>query len=619
MESPIPDSSILEFLAKLDLDSLEQFVRNAIEKGKSELVKILLSDPRIKLSKFAGSASCNSTIWKILQDRATAKKQEIINKVVKEPHLLDYGSSNNQENYLFWNIKDDLFANKNECLVMTYPINGTYLRCPRPVADRDFFEKFLKRETNDILGKMNWDNIILAGDFLSKIMFSNGDKEWPNSDDIQLHIWGPTEDVVRTKYEYIYGFLKVHKPIYTMSESILHVIIPKLKRIIQIVPHIGKKLRDIINGFDFNYLEFWYDGTDVLATLRGLVAIKFDLISYNHATPKESDDTGARTATHSVTPISDELEARTATHSVTPISDELEARTATHSVTPISDEIEQKLVEFIRRGFRIEYNPILQSLTTIVKDKYIDFAGFEANEKKRPINDKSVILDCLDLIDEHKRIEFAKSAMTEFSLVSYDPISMEVIFPKEMKTTGSEEPSESTGSAGPRKIEEPTGEPNAQGIQGPIVAVPRHIEKMDLSDDIIVSSYPVPHVHNPGTQQFNLRLAIDGPSEIFCMVVDFGQAIFYFSDNYPIANVPIGFGTQDLLAKLASKISKKIGSNSIRTSGASSDYPEYSRDMFIEVHLRNKSAVSVIASGGKLPVILNLCKNNREYYFEYTY
>jgi hypothetical protein len=547
------------------LEILEDLMRNSISINYLERVKKILNDPRIDAKKFVEGAKDNEAVSKILADHTKAQKQAILVKLENEHHCLDYNLPPNQKDLLVWDFRNDL-CDGEICLALTYPIKGKSQPSKHSIIDESDFNRFMKSETQKVFADMDWSNIVMVGDFLTKTILHRyryySATEFEN---IQLCIWGPTKEVVRAKYQYLYDFWQDKKPIYMVSNSMLHVIIPGFKHIIQIISYVGQTPLDIINQFDFNHQAFYYDGVQVHTTLRGFVALKYDLVIYNAQGRK-------------------------------------------------FNSIESQLLETAKRGFKIQYNPDLKTLTTIIKDQYIDLTEFEANEKK---DNKSFVFKSLEKIDESKHTGLITLMMEEFKIVSQTPLPIDQFIPDDTKTTKLPESTNATGAQGPS---------GNLGPRGPIGTIRSQLndnyislEKVDYSNCLLTEL--VSSVNN-SILKWN-PIFPGGVKKNFYVGIDFKQANFYFGHGYPIATVSVDSHLEEVLRNYESKVSTKLGQLAITMFEPVAVGPSYSPKIMIAVHMRNRSSNSLpgIILGGILPVEVNVCLNvaSKKYFIEFTY
>lgn len=145
-----------------------------------------------------------------------------------------------------------------------------------PSLKPDFHNNFA-RETNNIFDGMDWSNIIIAGGFIFGLV-NNVNNSIIDSTDIDMYIYG--NDTNKTK-NYLLQHLSQYNPYYLISKNIITVIIPSIKYDIQIIIMDNTTPFDIIGSFDLNYVELYYDGDAVYATIDCMYALKYQVAIFN--------------------------------------------------------------------------------------------------------------------------------------------------------------------------------------------------------------------------------------------------------------------------------------------------------------------------------------------------
>jgi len=366
------ESTIQSLLSELESGHIQNLYIKAIQNNNLDQVKMLLENTKLDIDK-VDCTNLSKEMTELISDHKKAIKDKVIDILLTKYQTLDHLALENRKDLLMYEFYNEISCYKKpQCLI--YPINGNDKPTPRDgLRDEKYFTFYFNQSTNNIFDNMNWTNLVIAGGFIAGLTRndSRSNSMFINTD-IDLYIYGPTESEIQNKYLYLFGFLSKHNPIYTMSKSLVHIIIPGLKHIIQLIPSIGKTPIDIINDFDFNYVAMYYDGSDVHTTIRGLVAQKYNLATYN---------IGAHTG-----------------------------------------NIDARIHKTIRKGFDIQYNPNLKSLASIVTDDYIDISSLEQDlAKSTKFTDNQFILESLSKINPDKHSEFIKLMIDSDSVTKNSP------------------------------------------------------------------------------------------------------------------------------------------------------------------------------------------------------
>jgi hypothetical protein len=133
----------------------------------------------------------------------------------------------------------------------------------------------------DILSDLYWSNMIIAGGYIFS-MINNLNDSIINSTDIDIFIYGDTEEIRNNKQLYLLEYFSKYSPIYSKKGFAITVIIFDQEYDIQIIKTDDSNPYDIISKFDFNYVKMLYDGSDVLITYDCLVALKYAIAIFNH-------------------------------------------------------------------------------------------------------------------------------------------------------------------------------------------------------------------------------------------------------------------------------------------------------------------------------------------------
>ena len=218
---------------------------------------------------------------------------------------------------------------------------------------RDFPYRF-GYETAQVFDGINWDNIIIAGGFIHKLLTVGP----IGNSDIDLFVFGSKEEV-DAKIKYLLEYFQQYNPFFMIHKSLLHILIPKLNYLIQIIPRRESTPTSIINDFDFNYVSMYYDGRDVHTNLLGLIALKYNLAIRKPGYKGNNSDF--------------------------------------------------RIYKTIRKGLKIKYDAGLESGSTIVNKNFIDVTSFESDQLvKMEFEKYSRMKQVFDMVPPSKHIQVIK-------------------------------------------------------------------------------------------------------------------------------------------------------------------------------------------------------------------
>ncbi len=356
MEQPMN----LEFLSNLSEKQLKPIVESAIKTSGLEVVKKVLS-----LNKLNFKTD--------FVDVATKLNNKAVLDLLNEHEALIYNKFKDILLNKYQSLKPESFEAKQDLLLHDYHCDIRYKQSPdcivypnnnslKSVVDRNTFKNYFNDYTNDIFQNMVWDNIVIAGGFVNNIVTCHNN----NKSDINVFVYGMTDEIIKNKCDELFTYLKQYNPIFMMKNSLVHIIIPKMKYIIQIIPKIAKEPIDIINNFDFNYVKMYYDGKDVHTTIGGLIACKYSLATLDKITAKNLDD---------------------------------------------------RIHKTIQKGYQIQYNPKFKKCSTIVTDHNINTKLFESQNMDVDHEKFSIVSKMLCTLEQSKHEGFVKLMFDKDSII----------------------------------------------------------------------------------------------------------------------------------------------------------------------------------------------------------
>ena len=125
------------------------------------------------------------------------------------------------------------------------------------------FQSLVNGNTNNLLKTMDWSNVVIAGGFIYGLLSPSS---MLAESDIDLFIYGDTEQIREQKCQYLMNHFKDAKPYYIINKSVITIIIPTINRDIQIIVTDKKSSSDITNNFDLNYTRCFYNGEIVMCS-----------------------------------------------------------------------------------------------------------------------------------------------------------------------------------------------------------------------------------------------------------------------------------------------------------------------------------------------------------------
>ena len=152
------------------------------------------------------------------------------------------------------------------------------------VHSKDDVIRTFHEKTNNMFKNINWSNIILTGGFPFGLV-NNLSDGFLNSTDIDLFIYGGSKDetdIVDTKMKYLLDYFSQYNPIYSKRGKVVTIIIPSFPFDIQLIPSGELNPYDVINNFDFTYIQMYYDGSDIYITFDCLLSIKHNVTMYKN-------------------------------------------------------------------------------------------------------------------------------------------------------------------------------------------------------------------------------------------------------------------------------------------------------------------------------------------------
>lgn len=139
------------------------------------------------------------------------------------------------------------------------------------VTKEEFIKKF-----NEYFYDLEWNNMIVAGGFIFGLLNKINNGLLENSD-IDIFIYG-TEEERKAKWFYLMNYFdKLGAKFARYHGSTTIIMDGKLE--IQVIV-MDKSPNEIIESFDFNYVQCYYDGKDVVGTISCIYGLKYQMAIY---------------------------------------------------------------------------------------------------------------------------------------------------------------------------------------------------------------------------------------------------------------------------------------------------------------------------------------------------
>lgn len=295
-------------LACLSLPQLREKLLEGIRTNNMDLVKILLTDDRLDLQKsnefdpmnVATRVLSNYQMRDVLEVYNKNLEKEILDILLEKYDKIDYSKPVVRKiipmNDYFSKLKSSI-----EPICLTLPFKSDIIVNPIPYAKSGVNTNFVtifNMRSGDIFKKINWTNIIIAGEFVSLIRGLPNIIPPPNfidgvaQLDAQMLFENSTIDIYvcgsSDKLEYVIKYFEQFNATYIVRDSKVYIYVPKSKHLIQIIPSDGLTPLEIINSFEFNYDKMYYDGNSVCTNVTGLIACRYALAIY---TPNKNSNT----------------------------------------------------------------------------------------------------------------------------------------------------------------------------------------------------------------------------------------------------------------------------------------------------------------------------------------
>lgn len=145
--------------------------------------------------------------------------------------------------------------------------------------NQNFVEDFNK-QTTGIFKEIDWTGLIIAGGFVFGIA-NAAQNSLVEGADIDIFIYGPDLETKRKTIRKLLESLASHQIYYVQVKDILTLIIPYLNYDIQIICTPFETAAQVINDFDQDYVQCFYQGsTNLYFSLRAMVALQHQTTGY---------------------------------------------------------------------------------------------------------------------------------------------------------------------------------------------------------------------------------------------------------------------------------------------------------------------------------------------------
>lgn len=185
------------------------------------------------------------------------------------------------ESYELFNIKD---PNKIILNIFYNPNKKEYIKNDKTLRPFDEFIKRFHNFTQNLFVDFKWNNIIIAGGSINKLLGYTFEKI-PKSTDIDIFIYG-TEYQKKITTEYLINFLKskFHQNIYfVFRDSVINIYIPNNNLpMLQIIISEYTEAQNIIYNFDIDYVKVFLQNNQVFCTPSFLASYKYQITSVDY-------------------------------------------------------------------------------------------------------------------------------------------------------------------------------------------------------------------------------------------------------------------------------------------------------------------------------------------------
>ena len=146
------------------------------------------------------------------------------------------------------------------------------------ISDNNFNMEFSKK-TFDLLTYIHWDNIVVAGGSLVNIITKSDEK----LNDVDIFIYGLDKESTKQKIDHVVNSvkqkaidMKYDTRVY-MNSNVINIYVFDTKKLlqVQIILRLYDTLAHVLVGFDVDCCCVAYNGKNLLATERGLNALKY--------------------------------------------------------------------------------------------------------------------------------------------------------------------------------------------------------------------------------------------------------------------------------------------------------------------------------------------------------
>lgn len=144
------------------------------------------------------------------------------------------------------------------------------------------FKNNMSKLTFQILDEFKWNNVVVAGGAVFHCLSKKLHKFETNTD-IDLFIYGNKEDRI-TKFKSLLLFFNNHHKnvLFNVNNNVVTIAIQGIHRNFQIILTSWENKYDLLNNFDFGYIQCLYDGAHVYGTSNFIKSMKTQITTINN-------------------------------------------------------------------------------------------------------------------------------------------------------------------------------------------------------------------------------------------------------------------------------------------------------------------------------------------------
>ncbi len=152
-----------------------------------------------------------------------------------------------------------------------------YEKAESVTVSNSVFLKRLHDECPNLLG-FNWNNVLLAGGLISGLLETKYDEKLYEKSDLDFFVYDSDENkihsVLKRTVEYFKQQFETAYIFAYNGTTIITILTPNYKRVIQLIPIKYKTSLEILERFDLTHIQVGFNGADIVATKGFFTSIK---------------------------------------------------------------------------------------------------------------------------------------------------------------------------------------------------------------------------------------------------------------------------------------------------------------------------------------------------------